>query len=152
MKLGGEEKNKLFKYLSKEILISLDTSDKKGNLWSASVYFASDKDLNFYFMSSSSTVHCRNIKNNPNVSFTIADSNQRPQDDKFGVQVAGTCKHIYNLPEIIKILKIWNIKFVKKPVPPLKSMKLDSPFYRITPQKMKIYDSKAKEKQVLYTF
>jgi uncharacterized protein YhbP (UPF0306 family) len=152
MKLNEVAKKKLLEYLESEALMSLATSDKSSNLWSASVYFANDEDLNFFFMSSSSTNHCKNIKINPNVSFTIADSRQWPQDEKFGIQVAGVCKHIYNVSEIIKIFKIWNKKFVKKPAPTLKSIKLDSPFYRITPTKLKVFDSKAKEKEKLYTF
>jgi len=92
-------------------------------------------------MSGVDTIHCQNAKQNPYVSLNIADSNQPPEDEKIGIQVAGKCVHMKNVGDIVKLLKLWNKKFDKKPAPPLKSIKLSLPFYKVTPAKIKFFNT-----------
>jgi len=150
--IKAKERQKLTKYLQTQSLMSLATSDGAGNLWSATVYFVNDEDFNFYFMSSSDSRHCVNIKFNPNVSFTIADSDQPPGSDRFGLQLSGTAKHVYNPRDMLVTLKVWNTKYTAKPAPPYKKIKLDSPFYKITLCKLKVFDSTQKQKFMEYEF
>lgn len=147
-----KDKSVLNKYLEEQSLMSLATVDAEGHPWAASVYFVHDDDFNFYFMSSSDSLHCQNIRVNPNVSFTIADSHQPPGGTKYGLQLSGVAKHVYSPMPMLKTLKLWNKKYVAKPAPPYKKIKVDSPFYKISVNKMKVFDSQSKEKFVEYIF
>lgn len=129
------------KYLDSQILMGLSTLGSNGSLWSANVYFAVDDDLNFYFMSSSDTEHCENIKSNPKVSMTVVDSTQDPSGEKIGMQISGECNHVYNISDIKSLLRVWNKKFSSIPAPPLREIKIDSPFYKVKPSRIKFYNT-----------
>lgn len=146
------DKLSLNKYLESQSLMSLATVDTDGRPWAASVYFVHDGDFNFYFMSSSDSLHCQNIRINPNVSFTIADSHQPPGGTKFGLQLSGVAKHVYSPMPIMKTLRLWNKKYIAKPAPPYRKIKLDSPFYKISVTKLKVFDSESKKKFVEHLF
>lgn len=66
--------NKLFQvvrsYLKANRLMTLGTS-LENRPWSATVFFAFDKDFNILFFSREDTRHCQNIKKNKYVSFAI---------------------------------------------------------------------------------
>lgn len=53
----------------------LATSNLEGNVWAAPMTYVVDEDLNIYFHSALDSRHIENIKENPNVSFAIYDSN-----------------------------------------------------------------------------
>ena len=147
--MKSKDKEKILRYLQKQPLMSLATKGGK-TLWSATVYFVADDNLDFYFMSSPDTIHSRNILKNRNVALTVADSSQWPEGEKFGVQASGSCSQYKNVKGLIKMLVLWNKKFHKKPAPPLDRIKIDWPFYKIEINKLKVFDSMAKDREILY--
>lgn len=66
---------------------SLATVDSKG-VWSNSVYFAWDKEFNFYFISQMSSRHMQNINKNSRISLSIYSTEQN--DSHIGIQLEGT--------------------------------------------------------------
>ena len=147
--MNNLNKKKLLNYLTTQPTMSLATSNGS-SLWSATVYFIADEDLNFYFMSGPKTIHAKNIASKANVSLTVAQSDQWPQMDKYGIQASGKASSYKNIKGLIGMLKIWNAKFVKKPAPPLGQIKLGWPFYKITINRLKIFDNRAKISGKLY--
>lgn len=52
----------------------LGTTDMDGNVWTAPMTYVTDDELNIYFHSALDSTHIENIKENPEVSFSIYDS------------------------------------------------------------------------------
>ena len=75
--------------------------------WIASLYYSFDKDLNIYFLSSPSTLHCKHIKKNPQVAVAITDSNQGVSAKKKGLQMSGTAKQISDVAKVKFALNLW---------------------------------------------
>lgn len=67
----------------------LSTASLAGEPWGASVVFAIDDDLNFYFMTRANTLKYQNIAANPHVAITITD----PAEQKT-VQAAGVVEKV----------------------------------------------------------
>lgn len=146
--MENKDKKEIMIYLKTQILMSLATSDGKGNLWSATVFVLADKDLNFYFLSNPQTTHCQNIAINPNVSFTVADSRQNHSSDKIGLQVAGKCTKVTGIKNLALLVKMWNSvdsKAKKKTLNDV-SQVAGGRFYKITPKRIKFLNSLAEEK------
>ena len=141
-------KNDLLKVFEKTKLMSLATHDK--DLWSATVYFLYDKDLNIYFLSPTGSLHCKNIAKNSQVSLTIADSRQKSSAKKVGVQIRGECKKITSLAEIKNVVLMWNKRHLD--TPPITFKKLmkvwTSRFYKITPTKIRFFNENYGEEKV----
>lgn len=57
--------------------------------WASPVFYGTDKELSFYFISLPSSRHIKNIEKNNHVSFAIFDSTQ-PADSGTGIQGDGT--------------------------------------------------------------
>lgn len=141
--MKNSEKIKILNFLAEQKLMSLATTDGK-TLWSATVYFLFDHELNFYFLSSPDTRHCKNIAKNTTVSLTVADSRQLPKDLKIGLQVSGNAKRVSSIANFKKIISMWNKRFAGK-------TKLDydtimkawkSRFYKIAPSEIQMFDQK----------
>lgn len=146
--MNENEKQLLNEYLSSQKLMSLATSDGKGNMWSANVFFCHDKDFNIYFMSAPDSLHCQFISVNKRVSLTICDSHQDEVTGKVGLQLSGICEHVAGEVEVKAFLPIWNAKFAKKPAPPLEVFKSNSPLYMITPKRIKFFNEYAFKKKM----
>ena len=52
------------------------TSDKSGKVWTAPLTYVADEELNIYFHSALDSIHIQNIRENPEVAFSIYDSEQ----------------------------------------------------------------------------
>ena len=82
-------------YLKEAKLMQVATS--KGNQpWACSVYFAYDKDLNLYWISTPTRRHSQEIENNSNVAGTIVLPHT-PGDPVRGIQFQGTAKSLGKL-------------------------------------------------------
>lgn len=135
-------KQKLFKYLKSQRLMSLSTfSDKP---WTSTVYYTNDGDFNLYFLSEPESKHCHDIFLNPFVACNIADSTQKVTDKKIGVQIQGTAKQITDEGLIKKVLAAWNkanpgfehiINFDN-----MKKKVIKSKVYKITPKIIKFFN------------
>lgn len=73
--------------------MSLATSGIEGEPHAAAVYFSASPDLDFYFLSESSSQHCRDLAVNPLAAVTIQAEYNRWQDIR-GLQMRGRVKKI----------------------------------------------------------
>ena len=140
--MNDKDKDLLLDYLSQYRLMSLATVDKNGEPWSAVVYYLFDNGLNFFFLSPTDTLHCNNIKDDQNVSFTIAKCGQKASDKKIGLQVRGKAEKVKGTENIKAVIKMWNS--LHDDVPPITFKKLmkvwSSRFYKITPSYIKWFN------------
>lgn len=150
-----KDKQKLFDYLQTQHLMSLATSGD--SLWAASVYFALDKDFNFYFVTDPKTEHAKNFFENPVVCGTIADSHQLNKDNKFGVQFRGTVEQITGLESLKKAIELWNRinpgveKWVN--IKNIQAKKINSRVFKIKPEVIKIFSTQGdNENEQVFTF
>lgn len=143
------DKNKIniLGYLRSRYIMGLTSSDNKGNLWPATVYYIVDDDMNLYFMSNPKTLHGRNISENSHVACTIADSDQKMSDDKVGIQLSGSCERVKG----VKYIKILASSYKKSNLK-VGSLTLDafkkaatSGIYKVTPNRIKFFNT------ILYT-
>lgn len=114
--------------------------------WIASVYYTFDNDLNLYFLSSPSTLHCKQIEKNNSVAVSIADSHQEIAAMKVGLQVSGTAQRISGASKIMHALKVWKQSLgVEDPELSYENMikrVIHGRMYKITPKRIKLFDQK----------
>lgn len=85
-------KETVLHYLEKNRLISIATVSEN-RPWSATTFFAYDKNLHILFFSRSDTRHAQNIAQNSHVSATINQVWGRPGKVK-GIQLVGTARKL----------------------------------------------------------
>jgi uncharacterized protein YhbP (UPF0306 family) len=121
----------------------MTVSTYDGELWSAPVYYITDINFNFYFISSPKTRHALAIKQNPNVAVTIADSHQKITDSKVGIQMQGVASVVSRLESIQWFFKMFNahlpgvseiLNFAN-----YKEKVITSKVYRITPKIIQLF-------------
>lgn len=136
------DKSVIFNHLNENKLMSLATYDK--DPWSAVVYFLFDEEFNFYFLSPTDSLHCKNIASNPKVSLTVADSHQKASEEKVGFQMSGVASRVKNIIEVKKVILMWNKRHADTPPVTYKlMMKMwKSRFYKIVPTKIKMFNQK----------
>jgi uncharacterized protein YhbP (UPF0306 family) len=78
--------------------ITLATCDA-GKPWAASLFFASDKHLNLYFVSDYRTQHARHIEECADVVATV-NADCALWADVRGLQIAGTCTAVTGLDRV----------------------------------------------------
>jgi len=152
--MKNDTKEVVLKYLRTQYVMGVATSDKKGNLWPATVYYIVDDDLNIYFMSSPKTIHAQNIRVSSEVALIVADSDQNMSGDQIGIQISGICtrvrgvSHVKNLVDAYKKskLKVGSLTFVafKKAA--------TSGIYKVTPKKIKYFNTKLYPKDKFIEF
>ena len=67
-------------FLQKSKYMCLGTCDMEGNVWTAPITYVADDEMNIYFHSALDSIHIEHIKENPEVSFSIYDSDQMLKD------------------------------------------------------------------------
>lgn len=141
-------RNSLEEIFDNNTLMSLATSNNSGLVSCCNVFFAYDSDYNLYFMTSDQDAsHVVNVKTNPRVAITIADSKQSiDQDTKLGVQIYGKCERP-SLKEGIKGFGSYAKRFgsfgmvIKVPADFIKN-ELNIEFFVIKSESFKIFDQK----------
>ena len=112
--------------------------------WIATVYYSFDKDLNLYFLSSPTTLHCRQIAKNDKVAVSVADSRQSPSQIKRGLQLSGTAKQISNVAMIKHALHLWKsfLRVKNKDLSYENMVKkvISGRMYIIKPKRIKLFD------------
>ncbi len=101
----------LEKFLKEQKIMAIATSTSKG-MWIANVYFATDSNLNFYFLSEPNTRHCQDLNENPEVAIAISYFNPDNLSDRYGVQMVGKAERIKNFVEMGKAFTIYTSKFI----------------------------------------
>ena len=82
----GIQKNAI-KMLQDHHTVTISTTDEK-SVWSATVFYVSDENLNLFFLSSAKSRHIQNIQKNPYVSATIY-KDQKDWEKIKGIQMSG---------------------------------------------------------------
>ena len=132
-------KELVLEFLSHHNLMSIATY---GDFpWIASVYFTFDKDLTIYFLSYPTTLHAKQILQNPHVAISIADSHQATTDKKRGLQLSGEAHQISGMAKIKHALQLW--KSALGVVDPSLTHKVAiGKMFKITPKRIKLFDQK----------
>lgn len=99
--LDAEYKKILDEVLDENRYFCLATSDTKWNPWSSPLLYIKDEDYNFYFLSHTLSRHCKNIKENNIIAFSIFDSKQN-LGIAFWIQAYGRAEPIEDVPLDIK--------------------------------------------------
>lgn len=102
-------RNLIEDYLNEAKLMQVATS-KDNRPWACSVYFAFDKDLNLYWISTPTRRHSMEINDNENVAGTIVLPHT-PGDAARGIQFEGSAKKLTNKTEIFFGMKCYVKRF-----------------------------------------
>ena len=95
------------KVIKKILYVNIASITPEGKPWNNPVYFAFDKNLNFYWLSWKLNQHSENIRNNPNIFITIYDSTV-PAGTGFGVYFEGKAYELNNPKDILEgIIEIY---------------------------------------------
>ncbi|MBP9670660.1 pyridoxamine 5'-phosphate oxidase family protein [Candidatus Woesebacteria bacterium] len=129
-------------YLSTHIQFALATNGE--HPWIATMYYGMDDDLNIYFLTSPETIHAKGLKQNPLVSAVIADSPQKPDSKKIGLQLYGSASELEGEEAIKAGFKIWcsvlKVTDPKYSYEGIKSGDLHYRIYKLVPKKIKYYN------------
>lgn len=137
------DKKELVKFLQSQNLMSLATNADK--TWIATVYYAVDKDLQFYFVSSPDSKHSKDIEKNNKVSCAIYDSHTLNSAKKVGVQLQGIATQVKGWEDTERALRMWHKAAPGAEEISVKSMKegeVGSKVYKIKPSLIKFFNQK----------
>lgn len=124
-------------FLSKHNLMAVATFGEFP--WIAYVYYTFDKDLNIYFLSDPTTLHAKQIIQNPGVAVSIADSNQSINKPKRGLQISGSAKQISDIAKIRHAFNLWKLNLGVVD-PELTHKVAVGKMFKITPKRIKLFD------------
>jgi uncharacterized pyridoxamine 5'-phosphate oxidase family protein len=133
--------DKVRKFLEKHSMGVLSTVSEDGKPWGSAIYFVTDDDFNFYFVTRVNTLQHQNMNYLPVAAITVADS-----DSQQTVQVMGAISRV-STSDMVDI--VFN-KLVKiRPhsdyswVPPVDKLHGgDYMVLRLTPEKLQYADYK----------
>ena len=128
-----KHKKQVFIFLAKSKLMVLGTS-YKDKPWGATVFFACDKNLNFFFFSSPQTRHCHNIRQNPYVS-AVVHGDWKGRGSLRGVQLSGRAARV-GRKDLRRFYKIFRSRF------PWADKFSDHVLYKIKPREAYYIDYK----------
>ncbi|MFB6116279.1 MAG: pyridoxamine 5'-phosphate oxidase family protein [Candidatus Nanosalina sp.] len=123
-------------------LLALVTVSEGQEAFNATAFYAFDDDLNFYILTEPNTDHCKNLRENSSISLSIYDSHQDWGDEKKGLQVFGKAEQVPE-EEIPEVLELYLERFPELGEwvsEPGEMDSIDSQFYVIRPEKIKIFD------------
>lgn len=124
-------------------LLALATVSENSEAFNATAFFAFDDEFNFYILTEPETNHGRNLEENSSISLSIYDSSQQWSDEKKGFQVFGEAEKLEEEKKISQAFKIYTQRFpgLKEFVSGPEGMDgIDSEFYLIRPERIKIFD------------
>lgn len=107
--------------------------------WIATVYYAYDADLNLYFLSDPTTLHCRQIAENSQVAVAIVESPQDINKPKKGLQISGVAKQLSSVEKVTEVLKMWK-QYLHVRDPKLSYKAVKNSMYQIVPKRIKLFD------------
>ncbi len=130
-------------FLNSRKLISIATIDDNLNPWICNVYYVTDTNLNFYFMSSLKSNHSSHIKKNSKVAFTISWYNENNLGVRKAVQGVGEAEEVGFGLNLIKGLTLYSVKFnsdYKDLLNKVEKKLSTTRLYKITPKYIKYLD------------
>ncbi|MEO8582076.1 MAG: pyridoxamine 5'-phosphate oxidase family protein [Patescibacteria group bacterium] len=140
-------KPQLLAFLHDHQIMAISTFYKEP--WIASVYYAVDDKLDFYFVSTPGRTHSKQILQQPQVACAIYDSEQTPlkqeQFTKTGVQFSGEAHLLkdpvevkYGLDIWEKVLKISDSTYFS--VEKILGGQIAENVWKVTPEKLKFFN------------
>lgn len=117
------------------------TPDSKAHI--ATAFYVYDGELRFYILTPPETDHGRNLADNDSIALAIYDSHQQWTDNKQGLQIFGTAELVEEEDEVEEALELYTERFPaveQFASSPQEARGLESSFYRITPERIKLFD------------
>lgn len=140
--MSQDTRSHILEYLQSHIQFALATNGD--HPWIATMYYGVDDDLNIYFLTNPDTIHAQAMSKNPLVSAVIADSPQKPDSKKIGIQLYGTASELEGEESIKAGFKIWcevlKVTDPKYSYEGIKSGELHYRLYKLIPKKIKYYN------------
>lgn len=87
--MDKQASQKVHKFLKQHPLGVISTVSEDSKPWGSPIYFVTDADLNFFFVTKQDTHKYKNIDRSPWVSLTVADN-----ESQTTVQVLGKISHV----------------------------------------------------------
>jgi uncharacterized protein YhbP (UPF0306 family) len=135
--------NAIRKIIDDNYLLALSTF-AHGTLWTSTVFYSYDEDLNIYFVSDPRTRHCKMIENNPEVSLAIYDTNAIWGTNIQGVQLEGHVKKLSVVQTIAHgssyLQRFPVAKTIFRSPEMLASDRMAARLYQIKPKIIQLYD------------
>ncbi len=135
------------KFLVDHVQMSASTSGEFP--WIFTAYYATDNDLNIYFLTGPSTIHGQQLIDNPKVAVAIADSPQDLMSKKAGLQLSGVCTQLTDEKEVRVGLDLWRTKLKVESsdytYEGMQTGKIESRMYKIVPKKLKFFNEALQE-------
>lgn len=132
-------RNSIEDILSENKLLSMSTVENVDPHINTAFY-AFDSEFNLYILTPPETKHGKNLEENSSIAVDIHDSRQNWTDDKQGLQLFGEAEIVDN-PS--KALELYTERFpgMENVASDLDELeKLDSSFYKITTERIKVFD------------
>ena len=129
-------------YLKEARLMQLATS-VNNQPWVCSVWFAPDKELNIYWISSETRRHSQEVLKNNRVARAIVLP-QTPQDKPRGLQFQGVAEELSGRKEILNAIALYvgrGIFSKEKVLQFMKDSETPHRFYRIKPTQFVLFDA-----------
>ncbi|MFB6241313.1 MAG: pyridoxamine 5'-phosphate oxidase family protein [Candidatus Nanosalina sp.] len=123
-------------------LLALATVSEDSEAFNATAFFVYDEDFKFYILTEPDTDHCENLRGNPSISLSIYDSRQDWGDEKQGLQVFGEAEQVSEekIPEVLNLYLERFPGLGEWVSEPDEMEKIDSKFYVVRPDRIKIFD------------
>jgi len=111
------EPEKALRVLNEVKYLTLATLNDDGSPWVSTLFFAFDKDLNFYWASKKDCLHSSNINRDPRVAANIYWLGHDGEDDVDALYIKAQAHEITSLPEVIQTLtpygkRLFDAKFI----------------------------------------
>lgn len=128
-------------YLKEAKLMQLATA-VDNQPWVCSVWFASDEDLNIYWLSSTKRRHSEDVMKNQKVAGAIVNP-QTPQDPPRGLQFQGTAEMLTKQQDIDKAMSVYAGRIFPKEkiIEFMNGTEHPHRFYRIKPTQFVLFDA-----------
>lgn len=128
-------------YLKEAKLMQLATS-VNNQPWVCNVWFASDKNLNIYWFSSTTRRHSKEVMKNNSVAAAIVLPHT-PKDAGRGLQLEGKAEIVKSKKEILKAILLFTGRiFTKKQIELfMKNREKPHSFYKIKPTQFVLFDT-----------
>ncbi len=129
----------IFRILRSNVLCSMSTVTRDHRAHINTAYFCCSPDLEFYFLSYPTSLHCRNLRTNPSMAMTVFSSGQTWGGPDRGLQLFGRCMEAQG-PQAERAERLYARRFrlYRKYYPQLGSLR----FYRFLPTRVKVFDER----------
>lgn len=135
----GQVKKSIFRILQSNVLCSMSTVTRGNRAHINIAYFCYSPDLELYFLSYPTSLHCRNLRANSSMAISVFSSSQKWGNPDRGLQLFGTCREARGLvAKEAERLYLRRFSGYKSLAPELRGCR----FYRFLPGEVKVLDER----------